>query len=174
MVERAQIIFCGAEGQSNTEIAKSLRTRIARVCKWRSRFVREGLKDLLDGERLGQPRKYTAETERMILRKSDEALTKGYVQCNGRLLGETTGIPDYKVWAVLRKHGISLQRRHSWCISTDPEFSRKSADIVGLYLDPSENAVVVCMDEKPAIQALERAQGWLKLPSGKALKEANP
>lgn len=173
MAERAQIILWGAEGRSNTEIAKRLRTRVARVCKWRSRFAREGLEGLFDEPRPGQPRKYTAETERTILRKIDEAPPKGYAQWNGRLLGERTGIPDYEVWAVLRKYGISLRRRRSWRISTDPELARKSADIVGLYLDPPENAMVVCMDEKPAIQALERAQGWLELPNGKALTGTN-
>src|SRR4030042_1775036 len=173
MAERAQIVLWGAEGQTNAEIAKKLRTRAARICKWRSRFVKEGLEGLLDEPRSGQPAKYTAETERTILRKIDEPPPRGYAQWNGRLLGERTGIPDYEVWAMLRKHGISLQRRRSWCISTDPEFARKSAVIVGLYLDPPENAMVVCMDEKPAIQALERAQGWLKLPNGKALTGAN-
>ena len=65
-----------------------------------------------------------------------------------------------QVWAVLRQHGIQLQRRRSWCVSTDPEFARKAADIVGLYLDPPLGAVVLSVDEKPAIQVLERAQGW--------------
>jgi transposase len=173
MAERAQIILWGAEGQTNVEIAKKLRTRVARISKWRTRFVKGGLEGLLDEPRSGQPRKYTAETERVILRKIDDPPPKGYAQWNGRLLAENTGIPDYQVWALLRKRGISLQRRRSWCISTDPEFARKSADIVGLYLDPPDNAIVVCMDEKPAIQALERAQGWLKLPNGKALTGAN-
>jgi transposase len=173
MAERAQIILWGAEGQTNVEIAKRLRTRVARICKWRSRFVKEGLEGLVDEPRPGQPRKYSAETERTILGKLDEPPPKGYAQWNGRLLAERTGIPDYEVWAVLRRRGISLQRRRSWCISTDSEFARKSADIIGLYLDPPENAMVVCMDEKPAIQALERAQGWLKLPNGKALTGAN-
>jgi transposase len=74
---------------------------------------------------------------------------------------------------VLRRHGISLQRRRSWCISTDPEFASKAADIVGLYLDPPENVLVLSVDEKPSIQALERAQGWLRLPNGKALTGYN-
>ncbi len=74
---------------------------------------------------------------------------------------------------MLKQHGIHLERRRSWCISTDAEFARKAADIVGLYLDPPENAVVVCVDEKPGIQALERAQGWLRLPNGKALTGYN-
>ena len=78
------------------------------------------------------------------------------------------GISEHYVWRILRKHQISLARRRSWCISTDPEFVPKAAAIVGMYLDPPENAVVLCVDEKPAIQALERAQGWLKLPNGKS------
>jgi transposase len=73
------------------------------------------------------------------------------------------------VWRILRVHGISLQRRRSWCVSTDPQFAEKAADVVGLYLDPPENAVVICACEKPHIQALERAQGWLRLPDGRAL-----
>ena len=74
-----------------------------------------------------------------------------------------------QVWRTLRRHGISLRRRRSWCISTDPEFAAKAADVVGLYLDPPENALVICVDEKPSIQALERSQGWLRLPDGRAL-----
>ena len=70
---------------------------------------------------------------------------------------------------MLRRRGISLCRRRSWCLSTDPEFSRKAANIVGLYLHPPDNAIVLAVDEKPNIQALERAQGWLRLPDGKAL-----
>ena len=70
---------------------------------------------------------------------------------------------------MLRAHAISLERRRSWCISTDPVFAQKAADIVALYLQPSENAVVLAVDEKPHIQALERAHGWLRLPNGKAL-----
>jgi transposase len=100
----------------------------------------------------------------------DEPPPKGYATWNGRLVAERLGdvSPDY-VWKVLRLRGIHLQRQRSWCVSTDPEFAQKAADIVGLYLDPPENAVVLCVDEKPHIQALERAQGWLKLPNGQAL-----
>jgi len=71
-------------------------------------------------------------------------------------------VPDNQVWKILRRHGISLRRRRSWCVSTDPAFARKAADIVGLYLDPPEDAIVLAVDEKPAIQAMERAQGWLR------------
>ena len=79
------------------------------------------------------------------------------------------GVSRDKVWHVLRRRGIHLQRRRSWCVSTDPQFAAKAADIVGIYLDPPENAVVLSVDEKPSIQALERAQGYLKLPDGKAI-----
>jgi hypothetical protein len=74
----------------------------------------------------------------------------------------------HQIWRVLRRHEIALARRRSWCISTDPAFAQKAADIVALYVQPPE-AVVLAVDEKPHIQALERAQGWLKLPNGKAL-----
>ena len=104
----------------------------------------------------------------------DEQPPDGYSSWNGRLLAKALGdvSADY-VWRVLRNHGIQLQRRRSWCVSTDPEFAKKAADIVGLYLNPPENAVVISVDEKPAIQALEREQGWLRLPNGQALRGFN-
>jgi len=86
------------------------------------------------------------------------------------LLAEALGdVSEHQVWRALRRHGISLRRRRSWCISTDPEFVPKAADVVGLYLHPPQNAVVLAVDEKPQIQALDRAQGWLRLPSGAAV-----
>ena len=74
---------------------------------------------------------------------------------------------------MLRAHEISLARRRRWCISTDPAFAQKAADLVALYLQPPENAVLLAVDEKPHIQALERAQGWLKLPNGKSITGFN-
>ena len=79
------------------------------------------------------------------------------------------GVSKDQVWRILRRHDICLERRRSWCISTDPEFAPKAADVVGLYLNPPEKAVVIAVDEKPSIQALERAQGYLRLPDGKAV-----
>ena len=76
---------------------------------------------------------------------------------------------DDAVWRVMRKHDLHLDRRQSWCVSTDPEFSRKASEIVGLYLNPPENAIVLSVDEKPSIQALERAQGYIRLPKGRAV-----
>ena len=76
---------------------------------------------------------------------------------------------DDAVWRVMRKHDLHLHRPQSWCVSTDPEFSRKASEIVGLYLNPPENAIVLSVDEKPSIQALERAQGYIRLPKGRAV-----
>ena len=73
------------------------------------------------------------------------------------------------VWRFLREHNIDLAARKSWCESNDPAFVAKAADVVGLYVDPPAKAIVLCVDEKPSIQALERAQGYLKLPNGRAL-----
>jgi len=73
------------------------------------------------------------------------------------------------VWRVLREQQIDLSGRKSWCESDDPEFAAKAADVVGLYMAPPDKAIVLCVDEKPSIQALERAQGYLKLPNGRTL-----
>lgn len=125
---------------------------------------------MVDIPRAGRPAKYDEQTEERILDALDRPPPQGFAQWNGRLLAEELGdVSDDHIWRVLRQHGISLERRQSWCISTDPEFSRKAADVVALYLSPPDNAVVICMDEKPHLQALERAQGWLKLPNGRAL-----
>ena len=170
MVMRAKIVLAASEGSTTQEIAHSLGTRTATVSKWRNRFARGGLAALRDLPRSGQPVKYGAQAERRILAKLDEPPPEGYATWSGSLLAEALGdVHKRQVWRVLEKHGIQLQRRRSWCISTDPEFAPKAADIVGLYLDPPENAVVLSVDEKPHIQALERAQGWLKLPNGKAV-----
>ncbi len=170
MVMRAKIVLSASEGRTTQEIAQSLGTRTATVSKWRNRFARSGLAALRDAPRSGQPVKYGAKAERRILAKLDEPPPEGYATWSGSLLAEALGdVHKRQVWRVLEKHGIQLQRRRSWCISTDPEFAPKAADIVGLYLDPPENAVVLSVDEKPHIQALERAQGWLKLPNGKTV-----
>jgi transposase len=135
------------------------------------RFAGGGIAALQDHQRAGRRRQYGAETERRILAKLDESPPEGFGSWNGTLLARALeDIPADQVWRALRRNGIQLQRRRSWCISTDPEFAPKAAEIVGLYLDPPENAVVLCVDEKPSIQALERAQGYLRLPNGRAVR----
>ena len=170
LVTRARIVLAAAQGQPTKFIAAQLKVQPAMVSKWRGRFAEEGLAGLRDKPRPGAGRKYTQETTRRILAKIDQEPPAGNATWSGSLLAQALGdIPEHHIWQVLRQHGISLERRRSWCISTDPQFAPKAADIVGLYMDPPENAVVIAMDEKPAIQALERTQGYLKLPNGRAL-----
>ncbi len=163
------VLACGA-GSPTLEVARNLRLRPATVSKWRLRFARQRLPGLRDAPRPGKPVVYGATAERRILAKLDEAPPPGYARWNGRLLAEALGdVSRYQVWRTMAKRGITLERRQSWCSSTDPEFSTKAADVVGLYLNPPQNAVVISVDEKPPIQALERAQGWLRLPGGRTL-----
>jgi len=169
-VMRARIILLADDGMGTNAIAQELDIRPATVTKWRIRFARLGINGLKDAPRPGQPRRYAADDEKRVLKKLDEPPPRGYAQWNGTLLAQATKLKADFVWKVLRSHGIQLQRRRSWCISTDPEFAQKAADVVGLYLDPPENALVLCMDEKPHIQALERAQGYLRLPNGRAVR----
>jgi transposase len=174
MLPRMQIIELTAQGLSSRQIAVRLQLRRPTVLKWRRRFCQQRLQGLQDAPRSGPPRRYTVATERRILAQLDQPPPAGRTRWNGRLLAQALGdVSPHQVWAVLRKHGIELERRHSWCVSTDPEFARKAADIVGLYLDPPTGAVVLSVDEKPAIQALQRAQGWLRLPNGRSLRGFN-
>lgn len=171
LAQRARIVLQSAAGKTNQEIARTLGLRPATVSKWRIRFARGGIAHLSDAPRPGARRRYDATIERRILAQLDQPPPPGYASWTGRLVATALGdVSRHYVWRVLRRHGIHLQRRRSWCISTDPQFTQKAADIVGLYLDPPEGAVVLCVDEKPAIQALERAQGWLRLPNGAALR----
>ena len=174
LVERAQIILLAAENRTTHEIANRLKTRPARVSKWRGRFARKRIAGLQDHPRQGPPGWYDANTEGRILAVLDNPPPSGFATWTGSLVAKRLGdVSKHQVWRVLRKHEIHLQRRRSWCVSTDPQFAPKAADIVGLYLNPPENAVVLCVDEKPGIQALERAQGWLRLADGKALTGYN-
>jgi transposase len=170
LVERARIILLANEGHTNQQIATELDTRTARVSKWRQRFGAQRLAGLGDAARSGKPLKYDASTEKRVLELLDNEPPRSYGQWNGKLLSRALpGVSTHQVWRILRRHNICLERRRSWCISTDPEFGPKAADVVGLYLNPPENALVLAVDEKPSIQALERAQGYLPLPDGKAL-----
>lgn len=169
-VFRSRVILMADEGLGTNAIARKLEVRPATVTKWRTRFAQLGLDGLEDAPRSGKKRRYLAEDEKRILQMLDEPPPSGYAQWNGRLLSKSLSLPADFVWKVMRNHGIQLQRRRSWCISTDPQFAEKAADVVGLYLKPPENALVLCVDEKPHIQALERAQGYLKMPDGRALR----
>lgn len=147
-----------------------VRVEEAVVSTWRNRFADEGLEGLKDRKRSGKPKIYAAETDGRILAVLDEPVPKGYARWTAPLIAEHLGdVHEQHIWRVLRKHKIDLAGRKSWCESNDPAFVAKAADVVGLYMAPPENAIVICVDEKPSIQALERAQGYLKLPGGRTL-----
>jgi len=168
---RSRIVLLAGEGMGTNAIAARLQTNPATVSKWRLRFARKGLAGLLDAPRSGAPARYGADTERRILAKLDEPVPAGETVWTARLLARTLGdVSEDHVWRIFRRHGIHLQRRRSWCLSSDPEFAVKAVDIIGLYLAPPENALVICVDEKPQIQALERAQGYLHFSDGQTYR----
>ena len=135
MVERARIVLLANEGRTNQQIAEHLHTRTARVSKWRQRFGTRRIAGLGDAPRSGKPARYDKDTETKVLGLLDQPPPKGYSQWNGnRLAAALPDVNRHQIWRILRRHDICLQRRRSWCISTDPEFGPKAADVVGLYL----------------------------------------
>jgi transposase len=167
---RARIVLAAARNESTTRIARRERMRAATVSKWRQRYAQHGLRGLQDAPRPGPRRRYTEATQQRLLKQLDQPPPPGYARWSGRLLAQALGdVSPRQVWRILSRLKIYPARRRSWCISTDPEFAPKAADIVGIYLHPPENAVVLSVDEKPHLQALERAQGYLRLPDGKTL-----
>ena len=133
-------------------------------------LARERLDGLEDLPRSGTPPIYSEATDKRIRAVLDRPPPKGFARWNGPLIAKALGDVDVQyVWRSLRRRKIDLGGRKSWCESNDPEFASKAADVVGLYMAPPDNAVVICVDEKPSIQALERAQGYLKLPNGRTL-----
>jgi len=167
---RIRIVLEAAEGTPTREIARELDTTPTTVSLWRGRFAREGLGGLEDLPRSGTPPIYGEWTDKRIRSVLDQPPPAGFARWNGPLIAKALGDVDVQyVWRSLRKQKIDLGGRKSWCESNDPDFAAKAADVVGLYLAPPRNAIVICVDEKPSIQALERAQGYLKLPNGRAL-----
>ena len=167
---RIRIVLEAADGLGTREIARELDITPTTVSLWRGRYAREGLEGLEDLPRSGAPPIYSAATDQRIHAVLDQPPPKGFARWNGPLIAEALGDVDVQyVWRSLRKQKIDLGGRKSWCESKDPQFATKAADVVGLYMAPPKKAVVLCVDEKPSIQALERAQGYLKLPNGRTL-----
>jgi transposase len=171
LAQRARIVLAAAAGEQTSTIADRERVRVATVSKWRGRFATMGMAGLLDKAGRGRKPRYDKTTERRVLAQLDEPPPAGFASWTGGLVAQALkDVSADHVWRVLRRYDIQLERRRSWCISTDPQFAAKAADIVALYLDPPENAVVLSVDEKPHIQALERSQGYLRLQNGRALR----
>lgn len=169
-VLRARIVLLAARGRSTRSIARELKTMPRTVSDWRGRFAREGLPGLNERPRPGPRPKYGEDAGRRILAVLERSAPAGFARWTARLIAtELKDVHEQYIWRFLRAKKIDLDGRKSWCESDDPEFTAKAADVVGLYVAPPENAIVICVDEKPSIQALERAQGYLKLPNGRAL-----
>jgi transposase len=168
--QRARIVLLAAAGLATREIGRRVDCTTGTASKWRVRYAQHRLAGLDETGNRGAEPKYTAETTRCILRVLDLKPPDGHARWTGPLIAAALGDVDVQqVWRVLREHKIDLAARKSWCESNDPEFAAKAAEVVGLYMAPPENALVICVDEKPSIQALQRSQGYLKLPSGRAL-----
>ena len=167
---RASIILASSSGKMIMEIASELHTRPNTVIQWRDRYLRNGMKGLYDGTRTGKPKKYPADLKIMIVKLIETDPPQGHAVWNGPLIAEMLGVSDDTVWKILRDEGIQLQRHRSWCVSVDPEFTTKSVDIIGLYMDSPDNALVISVDEKPGIQAIERSTGYVRMDSGKIVR----
>lgn len=170
LVERARIVLGCLAGTPVTAVAASLNVRPNTVIDWRRRFEAEGIAGLQDRPRPGKPPRYTDEFRKHVLATLEEPPPKGQAMWDGPALAKHLKVSVHAIWRVLRKDGICLARQRSWGVSTDPEFTAKAADIVGLYLNPPENALVLSVDEKPSIQALERKTGYVETASGKIVR----
>ncbi len=169
-VDRANMILESEAGTPVQQIAQALHTYSNKVIYWRQRYVENGLAGLQDQPRSGRPPKYGETFRNDLLKVLSQPPPTGLAMWDGPAVAEELESPVDAVWKVLRKEGINLQRHRSWCISTDTNFASKAADIVGLYLAPPVNAIVLCVDEKPSMQALERKTGYIKTESGQVIR----
>jgi len=170
LAERARIIMLCLQGNSVKDIAKTLDIRPNTVILWRQRFDNKGISGLSDLQRSGKPCIYGDAFRHRVLTTLEETPPSGQSRWDGPAVARHLGTSVDAVWRVLRKEGICLSRQRSWCVSTDPEFTTKAADIIGLYLNPPEKALVLSVDEKPSIQALERATGYVETDNGKIVR----
>ena len=170
MVERARIILSRLDGKEIQQVARELKVSIPTVTKWCKRFGLWGVKGLGDEARSGKPVTYDAAFRNRVLALLEQPPPSGMSRWDGPAVAEKLGSSVYAVWRVLRREGIHLQRHRSWCVSTDKEFASKAADVIGLYLNPPLNALVLSMDEKPSIQAIERPSGYVETDSGAVVR----
>jgi transposase len=169
-VERARIILASLEGKEIQQVARELKVSVPTVSKWRQRFSVFGVRGLYDQSRSGKPVRYDTEFRNRVLATLEEPPPPDMSHWDGPAVAAKLDASVHAVWRVLRREGIYLQRRRSWCVSTDKEFGPKAADVVGLYLNPPVNALVLSVDEKPSIQAIERTSGYVETDSGKVVR----
>lgn len=167
LADRARIILLSAEGRTFQEICAALKTSPPVVNKWRKRFGAEGISGLLDKPRPGKPLSIDAQTRVRVLELARKKPEHGYTNWSQRRIAKYVGISQNSVMRILQEADLKPHKVEYWCgRSTDPEFESKMTTIVGLYLNPPDNALVLCIDEKTQIQALDRSQPELPLQSG--------
>ena len=166
---RARIVLMAADGMSDKDIAQKLDTDRRVTARWRARFLAAGVQGLLtDATRPGRPRTARRDANvKKVVRTTLEQTPKGATHWSTRTLAAHLGTNASAVARIWRAHGLKPHRVKSFKLSNDPDFVQKLEDIVGLYLDPPEHALVLCCDEKTQIQALDRTQPGLPLKRGR-------
>lgn len=166
LVVRAKLVLMAADGMQSKVIAKKLGLSRVTVGKWRGRFAAAGIEGLYDEYRSGRPRSIEDERIAQLVHKTLHSKPKGATQWSCREMADATGISKSTVQRVWSTFGLKPHRQESFKLSTDPFFIEKLRDVVGLYLNPPENALVLCVDEKSQCQALERTQPMLPMGLG--------
>jgi transposase len=165
---RSRIILRCATGLSSTAVARELGVTDQTVCKWRGRFVKKGTAGLLDEPRSGVPRKITDDQVEALIVKTLESTPRDATHWSTRSMAAATGLSRPTINRIWRAFGLQPHRTETFKLSPDPQLVEKVRDIVGLYLNPPERALVLCADEKSQIQALDRTQPVLPMRPGQA------
>ena len=166
LAQRARIVLLAADGLSNTEVAMHERCDRNTAGKWRSRFASQGVDGLLDEPRPGRPRLITDPDVEAVIVKTLEEQPRDATHWSTRSMARATGMSQSAVSRIWRAFGLQPHRTETFKLSNDPLFIDKVRDIVGLYLDPPAKAVVLCVDEKTQVQALDRTQPILPMRPG--------
>lgn len=166
VVRRAQMILLSAEGQTNSAIAERFRVTVPTVAHWRARFKTHGLVGLYGEQRPGRPRTHDDDRVASLLNKVLQQRPKHATHWSIRRVAAETGVPKSSVHRFFNLFGLQPHRSKSFKLSSDPFFVEKVRDIIGLYLNPPDKALVLCVDEKSQIQALERTQPVLPMGLG--------
>ena len=167
-VERAQIVLLAADGWQDQLIAMHLQMTPEKVARWRRRFLAEGVAAMdQDAPRSGRPRTITAAQERAVVRKTTQETPPHATHWSTRTMAAATGHSEKSIRRIWQRHGLKPHLTRTFKISRDPAFAEKVEAIVGLYLAPPEHALVLCVDEKSQIQALDRTQPGLPLKPGR-------
>jgi len=166
LAQRSRIVLLAAEGLTNTAIAERLGVHRPMVTKWRSRFAEHRLDGLTDEPRPGRPRTVTGEQVEEVIVRTLETTPRDATHWSTRSMARELGLSQSAVLRIWRAFGLQPHRQETWKLSKDPLFVAKVRDVVGLYLNPPERAVVLCVDEKSQIQALDRSAPILPMLPG--------